>query len=272
MTNTETSPPLDDAPAHERRPWQQGIAPPYITMFLLIVFYDRLPADTMAVGGLLPSLLGAILAGAGMLRPALLRAGDVGPAGAEVRGRNCRGNLRRSRGQLGAGPDTRPGARAVVLGDDLVRDGRHPARNGRWRAGRSVEPGTALGGRLDAHERADPVRHDRLDHQLGPDRHDRRAAGGIGHGALPGDSRRRAGPDGRLGVRRPGRLRGKATRSATRCPSTGDDGTDGLRLLRHRRAAWRRIGGPSPANPATCAWEGSSARAWPRRSWPSWHS
>jgi cytosine permease len=42
--------------------WTKGIAPRYIALFLVVVFSDQLAVHTLAVGGLLPSLLGAIVA------------------------------------------------------------------------------------------------------------------------------------------------------------------------------------------------------------------
>ncbi|MBX6313179.1 MAG: purine-cytosine permease-like transporter [Isosphaeraceae bacterium] len=52
-----------EAPPWEPKPWQNGVAASYIALFLLIVYYDRLAPQTLAVGGLAPSLLGAAVAG-----------------------------------------------------------------------------------------------------------------------------------------------------------------------------------------------------------------
>jgi cytosine permease len=49
--------------ALERLPWQKGAAPQYIGLFLWVVFFDQLGRRTLAVGGLLPSVLGAVAAG-----------------------------------------------------------------------------------------------------------------------------------------------------------------------------------------------------------------
>src|SRR5205823_13086597 len=49
--------------AIERKPWQSGLAPNFIGLFLWIAFYDQLAAPSLKVGGLVPSLLGAIVAG-----------------------------------------------------------------------------------------------------------------------------------------------------------------------------------------------------------------
>ena len=45
------------------RPWQAGVAPQYITLFLWVAFYDRLAGETLAVGGLAWSALGAAAGG-----------------------------------------------------------------------------------------------------------------------------------------------------------------------------------------------------------------
>lgn len=47
----------------EPAPWHKGAAPRYIALFLLIVFCDQLAASTLALGGLLPSIAGAAVAG-----------------------------------------------------------------------------------------------------------------------------------------------------------------------------------------------------------------
>lgn len=54
----------------ERKPWDKGIAPAFIALFLNIVFLDQLAMRTLAVGGLAPSLLGAL--GAGVVAFAVL--------------------------------------------------------------------------------------------------------------------------------------------------------------------------------------------------------
>jgi cytosine permease len=61
-----SSPPISPVPdpaVSERLPWQTSTAPRYIGLFLWIVFFDQLGRRTLAVGGLLPSVLGAIAAG-----------------------------------------------------------------------------------------------------------------------------------------------------------------------------------------------------------------
>ncbi len=55
--------PVEAPPTHPRKPWQAGLAPQFITLFLWVAFYDRLAPSTLAVGGLAWSSLGA-LAGA----------------------------------------------------------------------------------------------------------------------------------------------------------------------------------------------------------------
>ena len=45
------------------KPWQAGVAPQYITLFLWVAFYDRLAAGTVNVGGLACSALGAAAGG-----------------------------------------------------------------------------------------------------------------------------------------------------------------------------------------------------------------
>jgi cytosine permease len=50
-------------PVLERRPWQAGSAPQYIALFLWVVAFDQLPRATLAKGGLLPSVFGALAAG-----------------------------------------------------------------------------------------------------------------------------------------------------------------------------------------------------------------
>jgi len=53
-----------DAPATiPPRPWQAGVAPQYITLFLWVAFSDRLAGETLAVGGLAWSALGAAAGG-----------------------------------------------------------------------------------------------------------------------------------------------------------------------------------------------------------------
>lgn len=46
-----------------RLDWSKGVAPRYIALFLLIAYFDQLAPRTLAVGGLLPSALGALAAG-----------------------------------------------------------------------------------------------------------------------------------------------------------------------------------------------------------------
>ena len=43
--------------------WTKGIAPRFIAMFLLLVYYDRLAIRTLLVGGLVPSSIGVIAGG-----------------------------------------------------------------------------------------------------------------------------------------------------------------------------------------------------------------
>ena len=65
-TGPTPSPPTAEPgtqPALERKPWQTSTAPTYIGLFLWVVYFDQLPRWTLAVGGLLPSVLGALLAG-----------------------------------------------------------------------------------------------------------------------------------------------------------------------------------------------------------------
>jgi cytosine permease len=65
-TGPTAAPPLLTAaaePAIPRTPWQTSIAPKYIGLFLWIVYFDQLPRWTLAVGGLVPSVLGALVAG-----------------------------------------------------------------------------------------------------------------------------------------------------------------------------------------------------------------
>jgi len=51
------------SPEIERKPWQTGLAPVYIGTFLWIAFFDQLGRRALPVGGLLPSVLGAAVAG-----------------------------------------------------------------------------------------------------------------------------------------------------------------------------------------------------------------
>ena len=43
--------------------WTKGIAPRFIALFLLLVYYDRLAIRTLLVGGLIPATLGVIVGG-----------------------------------------------------------------------------------------------------------------------------------------------------------------------------------------------------------------
>ena len=45
------------------RPWQSGLAPQYITLFLWVAFYDRLATSTLAAGGLAWTALGVVVGG-----------------------------------------------------------------------------------------------------------------------------------------------------------------------------------------------------------------
>ncbi len=47
----------------ERKPWQTGLAPVYIGTFLWIAFFDQLGRRALPIGGLLPAMLGAAVAG-----------------------------------------------------------------------------------------------------------------------------------------------------------------------------------------------------------------
>jgi cytosine permease len=49
--------------ALERQVWSTSTAPRYIGLFLWVVYFDQLPRWTLAVGGLLPAVLGALVAG-----------------------------------------------------------------------------------------------------------------------------------------------------------------------------------------------------------------
>lgn len=51
------------APMTERKGWQDEVAPTYIGLFLLAVYYDQLAVQTLSVAGLGWSLLGALLGG-----------------------------------------------------------------------------------------------------------------------------------------------------------------------------------------------------------------
>jgi cytosine permease len=65
-----------DRPPLRPQPWTTGVAPRYIALFLLAVYYDQLAPLTLAVGGLGPSLLGLLAAGVAcyalLYRPAAL--------------------------------------------------------------------------------------------------------------------------------------------------------------------------------------------------------
>src|SRR5215472_16672021 len=65
-TGPTASPPASEADARtglERQAWFTSTAPKYIGLFLWVVYFDQLPRATLAVGGLLPSVLGALAAG-----------------------------------------------------------------------------------------------------------------------------------------------------------------------------------------------------------------
>ncbi|HEV3121544.1 MAG TPA: purine-cytosine permease-like transporter, partial [Isosphaeraceae bacterium] len=51
------------APFQDRRPWQNEIAPTYITLFMLLIYYDQLGRQTLSIGGLFWSLAGAAVGG-----------------------------------------------------------------------------------------------------------------------------------------------------------------------------------------------------------------
>lgn len=53
-TSSQTIPP---------KSWEWGIAPHYIGLFLWVAFFDRLAPTTLAIGGLLPSVVGAAAGG-----------------------------------------------------------------------------------------------------------------------------------------------------------------------------------------------------------------
>jgi len=52
-----------EAPVTARRSWQQDVAPAYILVFLLFAYYDELGKQTLSIGGLGWSLLGAVVGG-----------------------------------------------------------------------------------------------------------------------------------------------------------------------------------------------------------------
>ncbi len=54
-----------NATPSELLPWSKGLAPRYIALFLLVVFYDQLAPRTLALAGLLPSVAGLVLGAAG---------------------------------------------------------------------------------------------------------------------------------------------------------------------------------------------------------------
>ena len=45
----------------ERRSWRRGIAPAYLGLFSLIVYYDQLALATLPMAGVVPALLGSQL-------------------------------------------------------------------------------------------------------------------------------------------------------------------------------------------------------------------
>lgn len=47
----------------DRKTWRTGVAPQLIALFLWVVFFDQLPRRTLFIGGLPPSVLGAIAGG-----------------------------------------------------------------------------------------------------------------------------------------------------------------------------------------------------------------
>src|SRR5262245_61303400 len=47
----------------ELRSWQKGLGPNYIVIFLWVVYFDQLATRTLPIGGLGPSLLGAVAGG-----------------------------------------------------------------------------------------------------------------------------------------------------------------------------------------------------------------
>lgn len=71
--STQTAP--SPAKPIEPKSWEWGIAPHYIGLFLWVAYFDRLAPTTLAVGGLLPAVVGA--AAGGMLAFLLLY---LGPA------------------------------------------------------------------------------------------------------------------------------------------------------------------------------------------------
>src|SRR4051812_33083466 len=65
-----THPPPGPGPVHDPAPtpiahrsWHSTTAPKYIGLFLWVVFFDQLGRRTLAPGGLMPSLLGVLVAG-----------------------------------------------------------------------------------------------------------------------------------------------------------------------------------------------------------------
>jgi cytosine permease len=60
----ESPAPSPTAPEPVRKPWEWGIGPHYIGLFLWVAFVDQLGVRTLPVGGLAPPVLGAAIAGA----------------------------------------------------------------------------------------------------------------------------------------------------------------------------------------------------------------
>ncbi len=52
-----------DAPPVPPKAWQDGVGPAFVSLWISVVFLDRLAQGTLLVGGLGPSLVGAVLAG-----------------------------------------------------------------------------------------------------------------------------------------------------------------------------------------------------------------
>lgn len=53
----------DREPSSDRLSWTKGLAPRYIALFLLVVYLDQLAPRTLPLAGLLPAIVGLVLAG-----------------------------------------------------------------------------------------------------------------------------------------------------------------------------------------------------------------
>src|SRR5688572_25561760 len=63
MASADAEPATPPAASPPLRPWQWGIAPHYIGLFLWIAFLDALATRTLSIGGLGPAAIGAAVAG-----------------------------------------------------------------------------------------------------------------------------------------------------------------------------------------------------------------